>query len=463
MSRARRGLVVVALALVAWGCREAEPPPDVVVITVDTLRADYLGAYGSTRVATPHVDRIAAEGTLFENAAAPMPVTRPSHFSLFTGRYPREHGVTDNHLALPESELTLAEVFRDAGYQTAAFTGVSLLGPDAGVAQGFEVYDAPPVPEERRAQQVVEQAAAWLRGAERDRPLFLWVHVFDPHLPYDPPAFFRPGRATRGISWSTIRAAARRLGGDVPEGVVRRALAFYAAEVEAVDNALGLLDLELADRRGRRGVLTVFTADHGECFDHGQYFAHADCLYDGAVRVPLIVRYPDRIAAGRREAAPVELVDLAATLAAVAGLDPPESFGGRPLFDRRGGPARLADDHYALIQYPLSDFDQIRLRERLQEGVHRVMGQPIRTPQPSASRVALRSGRWKYIASRRPELYDLRSDPGETRNLAAERPETVRELAALARRRLAEHPLKILDAGELAPEMREQLRALGYL
>jgi arylsulfatase A-like enzyme len=241
-------------------------------------------------------------------------------------------------------------------------------------------------------------------------------------------------------------------------------MALYGGEIAAVDNALGLLDLALAEGRGHRPAVTLFTADHGECFDHGVYFEHAYCLYDGAVRVPLVVRSPGRIAAGRREAAPVELRDLGRTLLVLAGLEVPGSFGGRALFDRRGEAAPLSADHYALIQYPLSDLGHIRLREKIQAGIDRVMGQPVRTQPPDASRVvALRSGRWKYLSGREPELYDLQSDPDETRNLAAAQPKVARELAAVARRLLAEHPLTVLDAGELAPELREQLRALGYL
>jgi choline-sulfatase len=460
--------------LAAAGCRPAgpeRPPPNVLLVTVDTLRADHLSPYGSTGTRTPHAERLAAEGTLFQNAAAPMPTTRPSHATLFTGRYPRQHGVTDNHLVLPDDELTLAEVFGEAGYRTGAFVGASFLGRSSGISQGFETIGAsrgrPP------AFEVVERAIAWLRGLEPGERFFLWVHVFDPHMDYAPPKLFVPpppagGSDLAAVGWPTLRRLARRNGGDLDRSILERARQLYAAEVDAVDAALGVLLLELDERKLAADTVTVLTADHGECLEAGFFFRHGDCLRDGAVRVPLIVRYPGRVLAAERTAAPVEHLDVGPTLLALAGLEAPPSFGGRRLFGRDGG---LVDadgeeaERYALVQLHVSAERLSRTRPEIWQGIESVAGVPMRPSPLGVEHLALRGARWKYVARSAggEELYDLAEDPGETRDLAAEQPARVRELRAALRSRLAAMPLRVLDAGELSPELRHELEALGYL
>ncbi len=455
-------------------------PPDVVLLTVDTLRADRLGCYGATQTRTPSIDRLAAEGTLFESAACPMPATRPSLASLHTSMLPREHGVTSNALALPQEATTLAEVLRAAGYETAAFVAVKLLDRDAGLAEGFDFYDAPRRAVQRRAPQVAPAAIGWLRTRDASRPAFLWLHLFDPHMPYLPapepgsaeaaapgavvrdagaPARSRPGDDAGAVSWSSLAATAEANGGDVPAATLERALDLYAGEVELADRWIGAVRQALEELGRLDRTIVVLTADHGECFDHGVYFEHTDCIYDGAVHVPLVVRFPPGAPAGRRVAAQVGHPDVAPTILALAGLAPPPSFRGRPLL-----PFPPVGERYALIEHPLLVERAVETRERRGAPIRSVAGQPTR-PSPVVERsAALRSDAWKLIVTgEAAELYDLHADPGERQDLAGQRPEIAARLEHRLREELAARPAAPSSLQEVKPRLRRTLRALGYL
>lgn len=471
MSRKRIAILVSALACLVSGCSREDRPsrPNVLLITLDTLRADHLEPYGSTATRTPSASRLAAEGTLFENAAAPLPLTRPSHSSLFTARHPRRHGVTDNHLALPEEEVTLAEVFRDAGYRTGAFVGAGIVGPTSGLLQGFDHEEGPPA-RQPGAVPLTERAVAWLRTLGADERFFLWLHVYDPHMPYDPHPLFRPAPAAGeaaldGVSWDGLRELARRNDGALGGDVLARALRLYAAEVTATDRALELLLLELDERLLAERTVTVLTADHGECLEKGFFFRHGPCLYEGSVRVPLVVRYPGVVPAGERPTPQVRLLDVGPTVLTLAGLEVPDAFEGEPLFRRNGDPERLPASRTALVQHPVSAEREAAGRRHIWHGIETVADVPMRRSAVGAQHYALRSARWKYLAGTdgAEELYDLDADPGETRNVAAENREVVRRLRSALRERLDELPLKVLEPGTLTPEVREELQALGYL
>lgn len=450
----------------AGGCGERPAPASVVLVTIDTLRADAVGVYGgAAAAATPVLDRLAAEGVLFADAVAPMPLTRPSHFTIFTGRYPREHGVVNNQLDLPEEELTLAEVFQGAGYRTAGFSGVKIFEPASGVAQGFAEYAAS-ASRQDTAAQVVERAVAWLEGVAPEERYFLWVHVYDPHMPYAPPAAFLPAEppAVPGIddraTWQRLKAVAARNGGDLSEAAARRIRALYDGEVASVDHALGRL-LEAVDARRSPAPVVAVTADHGECFDHGYFYRHSDCLYEGALRVPLLVRSPGRLPPGERIERTVELVDLGASLLSLAGVEAPASFRARDLFTGDG--AEPADAYFQPI---LSDDRAAGRRQRIWQGIERVAGEPVRpTLMSEVEPVGMRRGRWKYIlgGALREELYDLAADAAERDNLAAAERRQAAELRAAVRRFVEEVPFTVLKAEALSPELRKHLEALGYL
>jgi arylsulfatase A-like enzyme len=451
-----------ALGAVLAGC--ARSRPNVLLITVDTLRADRLGCYGGTAAPTPHVDRLASEGLVFDNAACPMPQTRPSHFSIMTSLYPRQHGVVNNRIALPETLVTMPEVFRAAGYRTGGFVAVKLLGRDSGGAQGFGTFLAPTEQAQWPADRVVPRAVEWIDAPDGEgRPFFLWLHLFDPHMPYAPPPPFRPpadgpiAEELPIVSWEALRTVAREQGGALSRAVLDRALALYAGEIAYTDRWIGEL-LSALDERGLTDRTAIaFTADHGECFDHGIYFDHTSCLYDGAVRVPLILRYPGRVPAGERRAVQVENLDIAPTLFALAGVAAPPSFGGRALLGAAGEGA-------AFVEHPLLHEGGADYRSLRSEILGSVAGEPLRPTVGDEDLVGVRTPSWKYLRSGdREELYDVRSDPGETRNVAARNPAAVRRLEARLQAWLDAHPLKVADESKISEELRETLRSLGYL
>ncbi len=384
------------------------PAPSVLLITVDTLRADRVGAYGDAAARTPHIDGLARKGVRFESAFAAAPITLPSHATILTGLLPPAHGVRGNgSFALGRGPRTLAEALRARGLRTAAFVGAAPLARGFGLERGFDHYDdameRPPglhfdFPE-RRADRVVAAARAWL--AEETRPVFLWVHLYDPHAPYDPPPAFR---------------------GQDP----------YRGEIAFVDSALGPLLAAWDDRPGP--TVVVFTSDHGEAFgEHGEE-SHSLFVYDTTLRVPLIVR-GGGVPAGRRVTAPVGLVDIAATIADLAGVAEP--LPGSSLRRRWSASPPAPAPLYAETMAPRLDFGWSDLR-------------------------AWREGPYKYVRAPRPELFDVAADPGETRDLLGREPERARRMAAALDDAVAGmgdgESRHLADAAAA-----ERLRALGYV
>jgi choline-sulfatase len=395
----------------------AASAPNVVLVTIDTLRADHVGAYGYPGGETATLDRLAREGVLVLDAVVQVPQTRPSHASIMTGRYPYEHGIRDNYSPpLPATTPTLASVLRDNGWDTAGFIGAYPVARPSGLDRGFTVFDDPfgagdattrEARTERPAAEVIDHALAWL-GRPRAKPFFLWVHLFDPHAPYEPPPPWRE----------------------------RFAKAPYDGEVAYADAQLGRL-LAWLDAKGLRGqTLVVATADHGEGLgDHGED-EHMFFVYDSTLRVPLLLSWPGRLAAGARVRGQFRSVDLFATVLELAGVTaPPSSGSSRAAFLRPDG--RIPDNEsYAETLYPQIHFGYAPLR-------------------------ALRAEGWKYIEAPRAELYRLPEDPKETRNLVRERA----SVAGAIRGRLA-----VLDqAGvvpvppPLDPDAAARLATLGYV
>jgi arylsulfatase A-like enzyme len=236
-----RGSLCVLLGLT--GC---SPPArqGAVLITVDTLRADHVGAF-SADAHTPHIDLLAREGTVFERAISSLPLTRPSHFSMLTGLHPREHGVLNNSTELADSARTLAEILREQGWRTAAYTATRILGTDSGATQGFERFESTGSRRQRSGAEVVEHALEWLDGLQPDDRFFLWIHLYEPHVPYAPPAAFRVAPdATRAeelpqLTWVDFQREAHRNGGDVPGTILELARRLYRGEVAAADSMVG--------------------------------------------------------------------------------------------------------------------------------------------------------------------------------------------------------------------------------
>lgn len=410
----RRALVVTALSFVA-GCGGEAPrsrPLSALLVTFDTTRADALGCYGNPAGATPHLDALAAEGVRYERAHTVAPLTLPAHTSMMTGLWPPRHGVRDNGLRpLPRAAVTLAERARAAGLSTAAFLGSVVLDPAFGLDQGFERYDAPPRSSARRAErrghEVVRRALAWLDELPSGARFLLWVHLFDPHDPYDAQPTY-----------------AAQVGGHP-----------YLAEVAAADDAFGQLMAGLGERSSRTVVLAL--GDHGEALgQHGEP-THGSFVYEETLAVPMILRLPGG-PRGVRVSAPVSVADVLPTLAAALELPPAADA--------------LALDGRAL---PLSDGQAQPGRGLYFEAWHGYFSYGW---SPLAG--WLDAGGKSLFASRSVFL-DLARDPGETAPLpledspvAAEHEAAVRSVLAAPRLPAEETPL---DPGLLA-----DLRAIGY-
>ena len=393
-----------------------EGGPNVLLITVDTLRADALGAYGNPRAATPWMDRLAAEGVRFTDAHAHNVVTLPSHANILSGRLPTEHGVRDNSgFRFPAGVETLATLLKARGYRTGAFVSAFPVAARFGLARGFDVYedhfvDAASRPaflvQERRGAETVALARAWL-DAERGRPALAWVHVYEPHFPYEPP-----------------EPLASRFASEP-----------YAGEVAAADEALRPL-LEPILAAGRDGdTLVVLTADHGESLgEHGEA-THGIFAYEGTLRVPLVLYQPGLLRP-RVVEAPAAHVDLLPTVLDALGLPAPAGLPGRSLLPgAAGGPGGGGATYFEALSGSLN---------RGWAPLHGVIRDRV-----------------KYVDLPIPELYDLARDPGEGTNLAAREG---------SRRETLSGVLASFRSGDRGPhrtredaETRERLRGLGYL
>jgi arylsulfatase A-like enzyme/tetratricopeptide (TPR) repeat protein len=413
----------VCLAGLLVTARAQPVTPNVLLVTIDTLRADRLGAYGYAAARTPVLDRLAAEGVRFADATAHAPLTYPSHAAILTGRYPANFGIRLNGMdPLPAVATTIAERLKPAGYRTGAVVGSVVLERSVGLDQGFDQYDdridVRPTESvavadlQRPASDVTNAAVAGLKsltGGSR-APWFLWVHYYDPHLPYSPPATHAAAAAGRP----------------------------YDGEVAFVDAEIGRL-LASVDRSR---TVVVVTADHGESLgDHGES-DHGYFLYDSTLHVPLVVSGPlgqGRIAP-RVVAEQVRSIDIAPTIAALAGLGPEPSADGEslvPLLEgrtRQDVPVSLAESWYPRLHFGWSELRSARV------------------------------GEWKYIAAPKPELYDLRSDRVERKNLVHDRATVAGRLAAEVGR-LATLGAKVpaTPAAQPDPATVERLQALGYV
>jgi arylsulfatase A-like enzyme/thioredoxin-like negative regulator of GroEL len=421
------------------GCVAREPaatqtptvPQHVVVITIDTLRADHLGAYGNRDVSTPNMDRLASEGALALQADVVAPLTRPSHVSIFTGLYPAQHGIRDNiSRALAPDVPTLAEAFKHAGFSTAGFVSSIVLSKQSGLNRGFDEFSdrfdlgANAADEagfldilEKRGDVAIADAIAWL-GAHAQSRTFVWVHLYDPHAPYEAPEPYASRYADRP----------------------------YDGEVAWSDELVGRLDAALTRLNIRDRTLTVLTSDHGESLgEHGE-IVHGYFLYEATLRVPLILHGPG-IRAGTRIQGVVRSVDLFPTVLELAAITPVQSTytpSGRSLAKIVTGRDERLDDEPAMAE---------SLTPRIHYGWSDLR--------------SIRDGRWKFILAPKPELYDLERDPRELHNLAGEEASRAAALRTGLERHLDAEPTASAPrsgrGGDVPIDLVERLGALGYV
>jgi arylsulfatase A-like enzyme/Flp pilus assembly protein TadD len=411
--------------------------PSVVLITIDTLRADHVGCYGARTVKTPILDGLAHDGVVFERAISQVPLTWPSHAVILTGTYPFQNGVQDfTGQPLAPQFRSVAQAFQQAGYATGAVVSAFVLDRSWGLARGFGFYDDAFSAEtfekkdislvDRRAGESVAHAIAWLKTTPQ-RPFFLWLHLYDPHSPYDAPEPYR----------SEYRSHP------------------YDGEIAYADHELGKLLFWLKQNHLYDSSLIVAVSDHGESLgEHGED-EHGFFIYNATVHVPLIVKPPvgSGIVAGRRHE-PVETVAVAPTLLQLAGVTDSSvsihaqsidaQFQSQALLrgksvPNQGGSDATGDLAYSETFYPFSSFGWSPLH-------------------------AMETERFHFIEAPKPELYDLEADPRETRNIATEQPATVAVLREKMQARLAHNPFARTDARarSLSPDAEQKLRSLGY-
>ena len=470
---AAAGALVAALSF-GVACRRGSTT-SVVLITIDTLRADHLGCYGSRRPTSPHIDALARQGILFERATTTLPRTTQSVGSILTGRYPKSHGARGLFMRLPETNLTLAEALQGDGYATAAAVSNTFLRPGQGFEQGFDRYDNPePRWDGNSAADVTRAAVEALDrlAATPGRPFFLWVHYLDPHWRYEPGSpwdrAFDPGfegPLTVYADLDARRLTKGRLIFDPPLDARQKEhiVALYDGEIARTDAAVGLL-LERLDRLPGP-LLTVLTSDHGESLgEHGYHFAHGETLYEGSLRVPLLFRLPGRIVPGSSTPLLAENVDVAPTILALLGVDRLQGVEGRPLLTAGG------DGAPAGTMTPVAEGRPFVHSESDFQLIH-PENPRFYLPGPRGRWTAASDGRHKLILIPIPggemlELYDLETDPGETINRIDDASlDAVRRRLLLEVKRFADYgPAGRGPVEEgLSPEDEERLRSLGYI
>jgi choline-sulfatase len=410
-------LVGIAALTFAGSLRAATP---VILISVDTLRADRVGVYGYKSARTPNIDALAHNGTLFAQADSQIPLTLPSHTSLFTSSYPFETGVEENGERVPSNAVTLASVLQAHGYKTAAFIGSCLLNREMGLSRGFDFYDSPftlqsgavenpyALRVRRDGSLVVRAARQWL-DANRGETVFAFIHLFDLHTPYSAPA------------------AAGRTGS-----------AAYDAELEYADQVIGRLRLALEQGGWWERSLVILLADHGESLgDHGEA-SHGYFIYQSTLRVPLIVHWPhDSAGHPARVEEPVGLIDVAPTVLGLLHIAAPPSFHGVNLLNA------IPQVVYSESMYTRDAFQWAALR---------------------GLRVESRVGSRQYIQAPEPELYDLQADPRELSNIAGANAAEVHSFEQQLGKVLAQFaPQRSGSGAGVVPLARGALESLGYL
>ena len=401
------------------------PRPNVILITVDTLRADRLGCYGSTSVETPAMDAVARDGVLFRRAIAQVPLTAPSHAAILTGTYPAWNGMRDWTDAGMRADVpTLAEIFKRQGYATAAFVSAFVLDSMWGLNRGFDHYDDWFDPRdyrqikrqslERPAEKTVDRGIAWLQ-TRGTGPFFLWLHLYDPHAPYQPPEPFKSRYKDR----------------------------LYDGEVAYTDQQLGRFIQFLKDHDLYSSSLVVLTSDHGEALGEHSEQEHGYFIYSSSIHVPLVVKFPSGFEAPQRSIQQVvNTIDVAPTVAQFCALPSSEmgTFQGYSLLSlvtKGPGTARYG---YSESLYPRS-----------------LVG--------ASGLFGIRTERYQYIRAPREELYDLDQDPMEKINILREKPAVAQELRQALQATLSRHTRAAAaqGAGQIDPETAEKLRSLGYV
>jgi choline-sulfatase len=434
MPRSKHSLSFLCLSAAAllWSCtsrnRNTEAsstapvhlqPLNVVVVTIDTLRADHLHCYGYQKIQTPVLDQLAQRGVLFENAVAQAPLTPPSHASIFTGQYPTVHHVRNTGgFILPSSARPLAKILQEQGWDTAAFVSSAVLKKAIGFNNGFAVYDDQMPRQgkkeefgedpERRAGDTVDRAVHWL-NTQSGKPYFLWVHLYDPHMPYKPPSPFKEKYR------------------DSP----------YDGEIAYTDQEVGRLLAAVGEKAPPGKTITAILSDHGESLsEHGEY-SHGVFLYDATLHIAFMMAGP-RIPAGLRVKQQVRSIDFLPTVLNLLDATAPADVQGLSLLPALSGRTVPTEISYEETLYPKLALGWAELR-------------------------GIRTNHWKYIRAPKPELYDLGQDPRETTNVIRQHPGEVERFEAQLKNAIGNGGSEKVDTNMLDERQMAQLKSLGYL
>ena len=458
---------ISALTLVACGpaAHRSEQRPNLLLVVIDTLRADHLGCYGHGNDPTPNLDALASKGARFESFRSVVPTTLASFTSILTSEYPVDHGVYRNGIPRPEGSPSLPELLSESGYTSAAFVSSFCLSSRFGLHLGFDHYDeelplAIGLPQNRvirRGSETTDAALAWLRERDGEQPWFAMVHYFDPHWPYAPPPHFvsEGGVDVTGAgSFGAIVAARRRFRATgEADAAMHRLHELYKGEIRYVDQQIGRLIDRLEDLPAMRNTYVVVTADHGESIlEHADPFNHGLTVYETNIRIPLIVTGPTVPTAV--VSTPGATIDLAPTLLELAEVEAPDTFRGRSLLSElSGGPAGSPRPLFAEATQPFdAEAGQIWPNRRKARSVLLDDLKLIHTP-------------WR---GDRFELYDLGDDPLEEHDLIGAgrvgEYSDFTELENALSSWSAQPPHRIgVGRSEFDVEVRKKLRSLGYV
>jgi arylsulfatase A-like enzyme len=421
-------------------CRSARPaaPPNIILISIDTLRADRLGSYGYSRPTSPNLDAFRRDAILARETIAAASSTLLAHASLFTSSLPQHHGASHTHnKPLAPAATTLAEVLAANGYSTQALVGSGQMIRQYGIDQGFEVWEE--LPETSLFRNTVQRALYRLDHEPVSSPFLLFLHSYEVHHDYRPerrhlealdPAY-REGPVPLYTSTQLWELSHQE---SVPAEEVQRIGDAYDAEIRSMDESLGVLLQGLRERGLYDDTIIVFTSDHGEELgEHGYLGWHSHTLYDELLRIPLLVKLPGGLHAGRTLDGTVRQIDIAPTLLGLAGIEVPVEFAGRDLLP-------------FLSRRPGFDLPAVLARER--------------APFETGNFWGIRAEGWKLQYG---QLFDLTADPGETTDLAASRPDQLRRLEEMLQRAVAARPRLEAPAVTLDAEAEAGLRSLGYV
>jgi len=464
--RSVAGIPIAAMLFAGFASHAQTPPlPNIVIVSIDTLRADHCSVYGYQRDTTPTLKKLASEGALFQQAYAPMGQTGPSHATLFTGLYPTSHGLIKNGRVLPDDHSTLAERLKAKGYDTAAFVSAFPLDRRFGLNRGFDMYnDVFPLGQQsmelqqwegqvltnafdRRGDYTLVKAAEWLkRRAENDKPFFLFFHIFDPHTPYKPPRV-------------VLQDIAKH---DQPRDPLEISKLLYDGEVRFADIIVEKLLFQLDSRDLSDNTIIVITSDHGEGLMQRGYLLHGISVHEEEVRVPLIIRWPGHIPAGRKVEEPVTIADITPTLLGLieSNEDTPNVEGRDLALALRGGNPVPTDRPILFMrpQYP---------KTTIASGWSGVMddGQPPPRIPVHGAQYGARLDVWKYIVSPKEgttELYNLQADPNELTNVVDRHASISKVMHSHINEWLESAPAESTAEELLDDETRKALEALGY-